>query len=256
MTILKLRLLPVALCLALLGMNGVQAADDPNIARMWVITPKAGMDQQLEDAMKAHNKWRVDNGDPWRWDTFHKSTGDDLDSWTLRSFGHTYADLDAYGDSDFGKQAYENWLANVDPYVDAVAGHLAELAPDLSNWPEDAGEFEWFWVYTYKLKPGSQGDFTDAAKAIVDALKEAEWGELFAFTWQLDGDVPAVSLVLPENNWAGFAGPEKSAREIVAEALGEDKMNAMWDAYNENVESAHSTVYHRHEDMSYKGAAK
>ena len=256
MKILKLRCLPVVLFIALLGMGAAEAADDPNLARMWVVTPKAGMDQQLEDAMKAHNAWRVDNGDPWSWNTYHKVTGDDLGTWTIRSFGHSYADFDAYGDSEFGTKAYEHWLANVEPYVANTASHLAENVPDLNNWPDDAGPFEWFWVYTYKLKSGSARDFTADAKAIVDALKEAGWGENFAFTWQLDGEVPRISLVIPEDNWSGFDGPEKSARDVVAEALGEDKMNAMWDAYNSHIESAHSTVYHRHADMSYEGAAK
>ncbi len=53
------------------------SADEPesNLARMWVVKPKPGMDQELEDAMKAHNAWRVENKDPWGWNTYHRVTG-------------------------------------------------------------------------------------------------------------------------------------------------------------------------------------
>ncbi|MGI9263710.1 MAG: hypothetical protein ACR2QU_02200, partial [Gammaproteobacteria bacterium] len=162
MKILKLRFLPAVVCVSLLGIGGVQAADDPNLARVWAVTPKPGMDQQLEDAMKAHNKWRVDNGDPWSWSTYHRSTGDDLGTWFIRSGNHTYADFDAYGDSEFAKKAYEHWMANVEPYVANSASHLSENLPDLSHWPADAGPHEWYWVYTYKLKPGNGRAFVAA----------------------------------------------------------------------------------------------
>lgn len=254
MSNLKRRFSLAAICLSVIGAGAVQAADDPNIARMWVVTPKAGMDQQLEDAMKAHNQWRVDNNDPWPWSTYHQVTGSDLGDWLIRSCCHSWADMEAYGNSDFSTAAYEHWMANVEPYVAETAGHMSEAMPEISNWPEDAGPYEWVWAYTYKVKPGKANDFIAAAKAIVDELKKAGWGEPFGFVRQLDGEIPRITLVIGEDSWSGFAGPEKSAREVVAEALGQAKADDMWDAYLEHVKSVYSTVYHRHEDMSFQGA--
>lgn len=232
------------------------SADEPesNLARMWVVKPKPGMDQELEDAMKAHNAWRVENKDPWGWNTYHQVTGDSLDLWFIRSGGHSYADLDAYGDSEFSKNAYAHWLETVDPYVASYQGHLAEFAPDVSNWPADAGPYKWYWVYTYQLKPGTGRPFTAALKAITDALKAAGWDQVYAFNWQLNGEVPAMSLAIPEEDWGGFAGPENGAYDTVAKAVGKDEADAMWAAMFEHVKRVTSTVYHRHEDMSYEGA--
>ena len=60
-----------------------------NLARLWVVVPKAGMEDQLEAAMKAHNAWRVENGDPWGWNTYHRVSGGGLNEWYLRSRGHS-----------------------------------------------------------------------------------------------------------------------------------------------------------------------
>ncbi len=232
------------------------SADEPNLARMWVVTPKPGMDTELEQAMKKHNAWRIENKDPWSWNTYHTVTGDGLDAWYIRSPGHSYADMDAYGDSDFSKKAYEHWMENVDKYVETYRGHLAEFAPEISHWPEDAGPYDWFWVYTYHLKPGGGRPYFAAVKAVTDALREAGWEEVWSFIWQLDGDVPAMSLVIPEKNWAGFAGPETGAYETISQAMGKDKADAMWAEMFKHVKSATSTIYHRHADMSFEGASQ
>jgi len=251
------------MALALLAVAGLMlaplaafSADDPNLARMWVVTPKPGMDDKLEEAMKAHNAWRVEHKDPWSWNTYHTVTGDGLGAWYIRSSGHSYADLDAYGGSEFSKKAWKHWMETVDPHVATYAGHLAELAPEISNWPEGSGPYEWYWVYTYHLKPGGGRPYFAAVKAITDALRAAGWDEVWSFVWQRDGDVPAMSLVIPEKNWAGFAGPEEGAYDTLSKALGKDQADAMWGAMYAQIKSATSTIYHRHADMSYEGAAQ
>ena len=83
-----------AFCL-ILPMAATAQEEEGKLARMWVVVPKDGMGDQLEEAMKAHNAWRVENGDPWGWNTYHRVSGGDLDHWYIRSGGHTYADLDA-----------------------------------------------------------------------------------------------------------------------------------------------------------------
>lgn len=55
-----------------------QWPDGGNLARMWVVVPKPGMDRQLEEAMKTHNKWRQENGESWHWNTYHPVTGEHL----------------------------------------------------------------------------------------------------------------------------------------------------------------------------------
>jgi hypothetical protein len=227
-----------------------------NIARMWVVVPKEGMDDQLEAAMKAHNAWRVENGDPWSWNTYHRVSGDDLNHWYIRSGGHTYADLDAYRDSDFSQRAFEHWSANVDQYVAEYRTHLAEYAPEISHTLPDEGPYEYYWVYDYHIKPGMGRAFYAAAEAISTALVEAQWPDTWWFVWQLDGDsMPAISLVIPNADWAGFAEPAESAYDAITAAKGEAVAKEMWEALFGTVESVSSTVYHRHADLSFEAAS-
>lgn len=254
---MKIRtVLAIAAALGSLLAVAVQAQDSGgNLARMWVVVPKEGMEDQLEEAMKAHNAWRTENGDPWSWNLYHRVSGGDLNHWYLRSPGHTYADLDAYRDSDFSQKAFEHWSANVDQYVAEYRTHLAEAVPELGHTQPDDGPYEYFWVYTYHIKAGMGRPFYAAAETITKALKEANWPETWWFTWQLDGErMPAMSLVIPSANWAGFAEPAESAYDAVAAAKGEATAKQMWEALFSTVESVSSTVYHRHADLSFEGA--
>jgi hypothetical protein len=251
-----LTMLGLAVLLLVPLASPLQAADEPNLARMWVVKPKPGMDRELEAALKAHNAWRSENQDPWSWNIYHTTTGADLDLWFIRSPGHSYADFAAYGDSEFTTKAYKHWMDNVDRYVAEYRGEIEEYAPEISQWPENDESFEYFWVYTYHVQPGLSQPFYAAAKAITDALKAAGWNDTYAFTWRLTGDVPALNLVIPEKDWAGFAGPEKDPFETLAEALGEDQAAALWADFYEPVTKVTSTVYHRHADLSIKGAGQ
>ena len=242
----------IAVCCLAMPMLATAQEEEGKLARMWVVVPKDGMGDQLEEAMKAHNAWRAENGDPWSWNTYHRVSGGDLDHWFIRSPGHTYAELDAYRDSEFSQRAFEHWSANVDQYVADYRTHLAEYAPELSHEQPDEGPYEYFWVYTYHIKAGMGRQFYAAAEAITGALKDAAWPETWWFTWQLDGErMPAMSLVIPNANWAGFADPEQSAFEAVSAAKGESTAAEMWADLFSTVESVSSTVYHRHADLSF-----
>jgi len=223
-----------------------------NLARMWVVIPKDGMDDQLEAAIKQHTAWRQENGDPWSWNTYRRASGGDLNHWFIRSPGHTYADLDAYRDSEFSKKASEHWGKYVHEYVADYRTHLAEFAPEISHTRADQPPSEYFWVYTYHIKAGQGRRFYAAAESITNELKAANWPTTWWFTWQLDGErTPAMSLVIPAPNWAGFAEPEQSAFDAVAAEKGEAAAQAMWDAMYDTVESVSSTVYRRHADLSF-----
>ena len=240
---------------ALFGlMNAVAfAADTPTIARMWKVTPKPGMEQDLEDAIKAHSAYRMDNKDSWTWNVYQTLSGDMDGSCFIRSANHTWADIGAYSDSEFVENARNHWNANVDQYVQTYHGSMAEYLPEISNWPEGA-VYEYYWVYTYHIQPGRTQAWEAAAKAIVDVLKEQGWDDTWAFTRHLTGDAAATSLVLPENDWGGFAGPENDAYQTVVAAKGEATANAMWAAYFADVNSVESVIYYRHEDLGVMAA--
>jgi hypothetical protein len=229
------------------------AEDTPTIARMWKVVPKDGKWTEMQDAMKAHMEFRVANGDPWGWNVYSVVGGKIEGARFVRSANHTWADVQAYSDSEFVTKAMEHWNANVHPFVDSYVASIANYHPDISQWPEGA-LYKYYRVFTYRLAPGKLPEFKAAVKAITDVLIAADWDNTWAFTEHLTGDLPAVSLVIPEDGWGGFVGPDKSAREVVAAAKGEDVAKAMWDAFTQHVESIESTVYLRDEEMSTKAA--
>ncbi len=239
----------IATLLAVIAMPATAAEDTPTIARMWKVVPKDGMWVQMEEAMRAHIRFRVDNGDPWSWNVYRVVGGEIDGARYVRSANHTWADVQAYADSEFVAKALDHWNATVHPFVDSYVTSIANYHPDISQWPEGA-LFKYYRVFTYHLEPGTLVEFKAAVKAITDVLIEAEWDNTWAFTEHLTGDLPAVSLVIPEDGWAGFVGPDKSAREVVAAVKGEDAAKAMWDAFMEHVESVESIVYLRDAEMS------
>lgn len=250
----KITVAVVAALLAVISIPVTAAEDTPTIARMWKIVPKDGMWSQMEEAMGAHIQFRVDNGDPWNWNVYSVVGGEIDGARYVRSANHTWAEIEAYAESDFVAKAMEHWNANVHPYVDSYVTSIANYHADISQWPEGA-VFKYYRVFTYRLAPGKLLEFKAAVKAITDVLIEADWDETWAFTEHLTGDLPAVSLIIPEDGWGGFVGPDKSAREVVAAAKGEDVAKAMWDAFSQHVESIESTVYLRDGEMSTTAAA-
>lgn len=85
----------------------------------------------------------------------------------------------------------------------------------------------------------------------MDVLKAQGWDQVFGRVWNLDGDrLPAIGLVIPENDWGGFASPEAGPCDTVAQAKGEMEAKAMWAAFNKHVKFVSGTVYHRHADLS------
>ena len=51
------------------------AQDPPPLAEMWMMVPKAGHAQELNEALKKHMDFRSEQGDPWRWDAYDGGPG-------------------------------------------------------------------------------------------------------------------------------------------------------------------------------------
>ena len=113
-----------------------QEAAPPNIHQMWAVTPKWDAGPAFDEAIRAHLAWRKENQDPWQWEMFVAGTGRIDGTVFLRSNGHTHADMDAYGSSEFSAKAMEHWQDNVHPHVAAYESQLSRSDLELSYWPE------------------------------------------------------------------------------------------------------------------------
>jgi len=207
------------------------AAGGP-LDKVWTIIPKPGMEVQFEKAFAAHVQWRRDNKDPWSWEVYTEADGPEVGARFARSGNHTWADFDAYEDSDFAKKADEQWNTTVAPYVAATRSSMSEYLPAISHWPDDAPDYQLFQLNTYRLKPGAEARYLTATGAIAKALMDAKWPYNWGFLEYKTGPLPSLLLVIPALNWAGFKDPEPDVFAAVASVRGEATARMMFDAFS------------------------
>lgn len=246
----KSRLL-MALALAFIFQPVLAQEEAGNIARVWAMTPKAGETAAFNDALKAHAAWRRDNNDPWKW-TFWRAASGKMDGTVIiRSTNHTYADFDAYGEGEFRDKASADWNANVAPHVAAAWSSLSRLDKDMVDWPE--GDYKVVRVTRFHLKAGHGRDFRAAVQKVRGKMKEAGRQSTSAWVWAMTGDnLPTIMLITARENWAGLDSPEKSARETLAEMVGELEADTMMENAMKHVESMSADVYVRADEFSGK----
>lgn len=224
-----------------------------HLARMWEIMPKADSREAFSKAFKEHMAWRKDNKDPWGWSVFSATTGKGVNSTFVRSTGHHWEDFDAYRDSEFSKKAGEHWNANVHPHVAKYDSSIDKSDSELFYWPE--GNYRYFFVTTFYLKPGHGGAARQAVVAVTDELNAAGRKSPHVWLWDTTGKhLPAFSVVTAREDWAGFDWPEKSVRDTMVERVGEEKAQAMFDDFFEHVKSQESQIYAKDMELSFEAA--
>ncbi len=229
--------------------------DGGHLSRMWEVTPKADAGEAFNEAFKKHLEWRKANNDPWGWSVYYAATGKGVNSVYVRSSGHHWADFDSYRDSEFSKKAGEHWSKNVDPHVAHYDSWIDESDDELFYWPEDGGNYRYFYVTTFYLKPGHGRQARAAVKAVHDELKAAGRNSPHVWLWEQTGKhLPAFSIVTARDDWAGFDWPEKSVGETMRERVGEAKTAEMFADFFEHVKMQESQIYVRDMDMSYDAA--
>ncbi len=236
-----------------LASSAIAHEQGAHLTRMWEVTPKADAGAEFKKAFKEHLEWRKANKDPWGWSVFNATTGKGVNSVFVRSTGHHWADFDAYRDSEFSKKAGEHWNTNVDPHVAYYDSSIDQSDSELFYWPE--GNYRYFYVTTFYLKPGHGRQARQAVKAVSDELSAAGRKHPHVWLWDQTGKhLPAFSVVTARENWAGFDWPEKSVRDTMVERVGEEKAEAMFNDFFEHVKGQESQIYVKDMDMSFEAA--
>lgn len=106
------------------------------IAESWAMTPKSSKSGDFQVALKDHSKHRAELKDPRKWDLYSQILGNNMDTVIARSFGFTWADMDAYaswaqavgGEGNMSLAIpYKNWAAMAPPeqeFNEMMAKHL------------------------------------------------------------------------------------------------------------------------------------
>lgn len=218
-----------------------------NLAQNYKMVPKAGMQSQVESALKAHTEWRKAHGDSWTWDIYQQIVGPDNGTFYARSGGHSWADFDDY---DFpGADAHFD--QTITPLLRSVSNSISAIDTTLVRWPAE-DEFKLFEVVVYDLKPGGGADFSAAIKKYHEAIGQKSDQIYYVFDWTVFGNdgTDDVSGVFPQNNWAGFAPNDPTVEKIMAEVYGEEEAAEILKQFLGSIRSTSNSVLLYRPDLS------
>ncbi len=246
------RLVLTCLLLAVLVLPAAVVAQDGTIARMARWEAQPGMTDEFEAGLKAHNALHVEQNDPNPLFTFEILSGDQVGQYLRGSFNHNWADFDDAGENAEADAA--DSAVNINPYLASTTTIFWRSVSNLSN-PAD-GLKPLARVIFFQLKPGHERAFTAAVGKIHGVLSEMDWP---AYEWYslVDGGYsPTWVVVLPRDNWAGFAPGEKSFFDVVAEALGDEEAAEVFKALGSSTAKQWSHTIAWREDLSYMPASE
>ncbi len=244
----KFLLLPLlGFCLALF----TESAQSQNLAMVYRVTPKSGSGAGFETAFRQHMEWRKANNDPWVWETYQVAVGQDLGTYFVRSGDHTWADIDAYEQSELETRAGPHFEATVGLLVESASFVINATDTTKVRMPADITSLNLFWVETYNLKPDQVQAFNEAVDKFHQAIVQHDAPLYYVFTSLVVGGTgPRISVVIFAENWAGFAGPDQSFEELMTATYGAEGAMELFQQFGGSYTSMETAVLRLRRDLS------
>ncbi|MFQ5818125.1 MAG: hypothetical protein ACE5H2_09270 [Terriglobia bacterium] len=240
---------------ALLARPAVAQEEPGQIARVYHVKPRAGMELQFEEAFKQHIDWHRQQGDTWTWNTWFISTGKRFGQYAVGTFGHRWADFDNPGVDPEADAAH--YLANVAPYVQSVTSLFGMVLPNVSRPPEGKGPSPLASLIHIYVKVGAEEKFMHAIGKVSKALEKGNWpGRYLWYALVNGGKHPQFVLVLPRENWASFKEPEKPVGAALEEVYGRQGADSLRMVFRKTIRSEWSEVLEYRPDLSYAPASE
>lgn len=253
-TVRKTTLVLLALTVLVLPMTGA-AQDGPSpLSEAWILTPKADQRDAFFEGLKKHVKYRAENGDPWDWQIYTPTLGDDLNRVGIRACCVTWADVDAY--QSWGKEnpaIFEHYQKHVAPHVDSAAHYFEEISWQNSHWGEDDGPFKLFAVTSFHVTPGKTIQFINARDKMSQIALDQGWDtddRVWLWSQQIGGS-PVHSIVVPHANYAGMNREGENFFAFLARVMGSDeKAEELINSFNETMTGQEYQVWQHQPDLS------
>jgi hypothetical protein len=233
--------------------SAVMAQDEApgNVVEMWVVHAKDPA--AFETAIKAHMPIRKANGDPFDWQTFTRTTGDELNTYYLRHCCFAWNDRDAYDTWEASATAVnEDWLQNVDPHVASYEHHFEQIDFENSYWPDGEETIKFVGVTTYDISAGSWQTF-DAAKNELSqiAINNGWASDEHRWAWISSVDGPTtISLGIPFENYADMTDPEPSFFDFLSGQIGPEAAAEKFAAFTGATDGSHYQIYTHRPELS------
>ncbi len=226
-----------------------QAQEKEMLAEMWSMTPKAGMAQDFEEALKKHTAHREKLGDPRTWHIYTPVLGSHLDRYLIRSCCYEWKDMDSYRDWSMEKNPMKHWSEHASDKVASYGHFLNVMDFNNSHWP-DGTKATYVGVTDFKVKTGHWGAMKEDLETISKVAKEQKWPYKWSWSYSVGGE-RTVYLAIPHENYASMAPPEQKFNALMVKHLGsEDKAKAFWKSWAGHFESTHYNIYRHRDDLS------
>ena len=236
--------------LAIVLATPLAAQEETTWSAIYYVTPKMGMDSQLEEGIKNHiAKFHAKGDQPYIVTAVEMGAG--MGEYHLIRANRQLADFD--GDDDEADAA--DWQANVIAHAEGrPTSRLAVALPGLSYAPEGAagpGEDGGVsWVTYVGIKPGGFGDYLLYRQKLAAASEETKDTVGYNVIAVVNGaEAPAFAEIRGAANWAAFR--RVRAREILVEAYGETEGNRLFELGNGAVTKSWSFVARARPDLGY-----
>jgi hypothetical protein len=218
------------------------AAPGP-LADSWIIWPKEGHRTEFEAALKETLAWRRQAGDPFEWQVFTPSVGDDLGHFVLRTGGRNWEDFDARIAWSEKAGSADHFRRVMLPHIDRIERYMMRSMPGQSYWPDNGATYQLFGVTRMTFKPGSGREVRDALQQMAQAAEQGKWNGAWAVRSVIGGE-GGLQVVWPFTSWADMADRNPTFMQMMATVLGsEENARAVSQRVGDNVESSTYTVY-------------
>jgi hypothetical protein len=247
-----LRLLS-ALAFAVLSVSSLVAQSNPGtILQLEFQKPKNGMVPQYEDGRKQKAAWHKQQNDKTPLLVWQTISGDDTNTYIVGEPPQHWSDFDKPSIPE--EQDIAEYNKVIGNYVESLKTRFYEFMPKISAPPDSQLPLKYEEVIAFNVKYGKGMDFQKTITRIKEAATKTNWPVKFEWYHLLNGGSgDEWVLVLPHDNWAGFAdNPDvKPVEEMVAAALGESEAKALFNGVNDMVMYQTTSIIQFRPDLSY-----
>ena len=225
------------------------AQEIEEVARLYYIKPKSGMELQFEEAYKQHLDWLGQHGDRREWLTWQIETGERFGQYVVGTFRHRWEDFDARSELEVEERAA--FSATVSPYIESVTSSFSLFRGDISRPSYFVAEALFREVLHFRLNIGRESDFYHVQRKIHEAIEKTDWPVGYGWhTLVSGGETPEFTLMLLRRDWADFKRPESSLEEILEKVYGREETSSLLRQLAQSVRHVHSEIWRLRRDLS------
>lgn len=210
----------LAFLFVLLAVPALAKDTPPPIAEFWIFTPNNGENADFWAAFKEHIEIRKEADDPWAWGTYTPVLGDEMGRVSVRYCCFNWADVDAYRAwNEENPNVGQHWNEHVAPHVAKTEHFFTKLGWSNSNWQE--GDYKFFGVTSFKLKPSAVAEFDVARDKMSQIAIDQGWKGSWMWSTRVGGS-PMESIVVPYKNFADMQRDGESFFGFLSRVLKSD----------------------------------